>query len=155
MGIDSKEGSPVVKASFLSRFFAWFLDGVIMGILAFVLALIIGLIAGLGASTESSILGFLSGVLILVMIIVLFLFQFVYFGYFWGKDGQTLGMKMLNMKVVRRNGEDLSFWRAAFRGTIGYWISALIFYLGYIWAAFDSEQEAWHDKIFDTWVVET
>lgn len=145
----------MAKASFLSRFFAWFLDGIIMGVLAFALALVVGLVAGLGASTDSAILGFLSGALILVLIIVLFLFQFVYFGYFWSKDGQSLGMKMLNMRVVRRDGQGLSFWRAAFRGTIGYWISALIFYLGYLWAAFDSDGEAWHDKIFDTWVVET
>jgi uncharacterized RDD family membrane protein YckC len=29
----------------------------------------------------------------------------------------------------------------------------LLFGLGYIWAAFDANNETWHDKIFDTWVV--
>jgi uncharacterized RDD family membrane protein YckC len=39
------------------------------------------------------------------------------------------------------------------RGSLGYWISAVIFYLGYLWALWDNESETWHDKIFDTWVV--
>ncbi|MCB0069441.1 MAG: hypothetical protein KDD77_19895, partial [Caldilineaceae bacterium] len=39
------------------------------------------------------------------------------------------------------------------RGTIGYWISAIPLYLGYIWAGFDGSKEGWHDKIFDTHIV--
>ena len=62
-------------------------------------------------------------------------------------------MKLRNMKVVRRDDEPLSFVRAGLRGTVCYWISSLIFNLGFIWAAFDEEKETWHDKIFDTWVV--
>jgi uncharacterized RDD family membrane protein YckC len=104
----------MVKATFLNRFIAWFLDGIIMGVLALILSLVIGLVAGLGASTDSSILGILSAALFLMLFIIIILFQFVYFGYFWSKDGQSLGMKILNMKVTRRNGEGLSFWRAAF-----------------------------------------
>jgi len=63
-------------------------------------------------------------------------------------------MKLTGIKVVQRDGNLQSYVRAALRGTVGYWISALIFGLGFIWAAFDSEKEAWHDKIFDTSVVE-
>jgi uncharacterized RDD family membrane protein YckC len=48
----------------------------------------------------------------------------------------------------------MSYVRAALRGTVGYWISGFIFGLGYIWAAFDSDKEAWHDKLFDTSVIE-
>ena len=51
--------------------------------------------------------------------------------------------------IERRTGD-----RGGFRGTIGYWISGLIFGLGFIWAAFDQDKEAWHDKLFDTWVVQ-
>lgn len=144
----------MVKATFLNRFIAWFLDGIIMGVLALILGLVIGLVVSLGASTDSAILNFLSLALFFVLFIIIVLFQFFYFGYFWSKDGQSLGMKIVNVQVTRRNGEGLSFWRAAFRGTVGYWISSLIFYLGYLWAAIDDENEAWHDKIFDTSVVE-
>ncbi len=141
------------KAGFGSRFFAWFLDGIFIGILAFVLALVITLIAGIAGSTDSGLLGIISAALFFFLFVFLLLFQFIYFGYYWSNSGQTIGMKLLNIKVVRRSKEDLSFLRAGFRGTIGYWISALIFYVGYIWAAFDAEGETWHDKLFDTHVV--
>lgn len=48
-----------------------------------------------------------------------------------------------------------NLWRAALRGTAGYWISGLIFGLGYLWAACDENQETWHDKVFDTWIVQS
>jgi uncharacterized RDD family membrane protein YckC len=97
---------------------------------------------------------FLSGATAMIVYVVLVLFQFLYFGYFWSKNGQTVGMKLLNIKVIRQGDEgSISFWRAAFRGTVGYFVSGLVFSLGFIWAAFDGQKEAWHDKLFDTWVV--
>ena len=72
------------------------------------------------------------------------------------RDGQSVGMKLFNIKVVRQTeSESISFWRGAFRGTLGYYISGLVFGLGFIWAAFDSQKETWHDKLFDTWVVKS
>ena len=87
-------------------------------------------------------------------IVILVFFHFIYFGWMWSRDGQTVGMKLVNIKVIRQQSDELpSFWRAGFRGTIGYYISGLVFSLGFIWAAFDGNKEAWHDKLFDTWVV--
>ena len=37
---------------------------------------------------------------------------------------------------------------AGLRGTLGYYISSLVFYLGFLWMLFDEQQETWHDKIF-------
>lgn len=140
-------------AGFGSRFVAWLLDTFLMGILAGIFACCAGLIIATAAAAESDLITVLSvGTAIVIFIIVLF-FQFVYFGYLWSKDGQSLGMKLVNIKVVRRDGSAVSFWRAGFRGSIGYAISSLIFNLGYLWAAFDGNKEAWHDKLFDTWVV--
>ncbi len=79
--------------------------------------------------------------------------HFLYFGFLWSRDGQTLGMKLLGIKVVRRGDEPMSFLRSAFRGTLGYYISGFFFCIGFIWAAFDANQETWHDKIFETRVV--
>lgn len=141
------------KAGFLTRFIAWFVDGLMIGILSWVVALIFGVLIGLTGGADNSFLNFISGTLAVMLILVMLLFNFLYFGYFWSKDGQSLGMKLVNIKVVRQDGSPLSFLRAGFRGTVGYWISGLVFGLGYIWAAFDARKEAWHDKIFDTWVV--
>ena len=142
-------------AGFFTRFIAWFLDGIIASILLFIFTLILSPIIAALSGGDGGLLGLLTGVLSLILILFLWAFQFVYFGYFWSKSGQSLGMKLLNIKVVR-SSEDLpiSFIRGGLRGTVGYWISAFVFGLGYIWAAFDADKEAWHDKIFDTWVVQ-
>lgn len=141
------------KATFASRFFAWLIDGLAAALLIFIISIVFGLFIGAFAGSESSFVNFLVSAAVLVMIALLFLLQFLYFGYFWSKNGQSIGMKMMGIKVVRSNGELLTFLRAGLRGTIGYYISSLIFSLGYLWAAFDEQGQAWHDMIFDTLVV--
>ena len=125
-----------------------------MGILAAIVAFIAVGCLTFTFAANSDLVTLLSGLTTIFLFIILAFFQFFYFAYFWSRDGQSLGMKLTNVKVVRQQESDeLSFWRAGFRGTIGYYISGLIFGLGYIWAAFDDEKETWHDKLFDTWVV--
>ncbi len=141
------------KAGFFSRFIALIIDSFMISILAVIFSFILGWIIALMGNTDSNILGFIAGTLSLLLIVVLFLFQFLYFGYFWSKDGQSIGMKLLNIKVVDREGGPVSFFKAALRGSVGYWISSLVFSLGFIWAAFDAHGETWHDKIFNTRVV--
>ena len=142
------------KATFGTRAMAWFGDLLVMAVLASIITFIFGSAIGLTAGRENAFLGFLSGTLAMIMFALLFLLQFIYFGYFWSKDGQSIGMRWLHIRVVRQGSEDLSFWRAAFRGSLGYWISGVVFYLGYLWALWDKDAETWHDKIFDTWVVQ-
>ena len=143
-------------AGFFTRFFALLIDEIAMGVLAFIVSLVFGACAGLAVAAQSDFMSILVGSVALITLGALFIFQFLYFGYFWSKSGQSVGMKLLNIQVIRQTGgEGLSFWRAGFRGTLGYAISGLIFGLGFIWAAFDGNQETWHDKIFDTWVVES
>jgi uncharacterized RDD family membrane protein YckC len=142
------------KAGFFSRFFAWLLDGIAVVVLPSIFGCCFGgIFFFLGTNSDSNFLSVITGIAALMLIFILFLFQFFYFGYFWSQSGQSLGMKMLSMKVVRRNNEEMTFIRSALRGTLGYYISGFVFSLGYIWAAFDANNETWHDKIFDTWVV--
>ena len=142
------------KATFGTRAIAWFGDLLVIAVLAAIISFIFGSAVGLTAGRESSFLGFLSAALLIIWFVLLFLLQFLYFGYFWSKDGQSMGMRWLHIRVVRRNKEEqLSFWRAAFRGSVGYWLSGVVFYIGYLWAIWDDENETWHDKVFDTWVV--
>ena len=142
------------KAGFFTRFVAYVLDGFLIGILAWLVGLLLIPLLGIGANSDSSFIGALIGGATFLVFVVLLLFQFFYFGYFWSKGGKSLGMKLVNIKVVRQSeGESLSFLRAGLRGTFGYWISGFIFGLGYLWAIFDANNETWHDKIFDTWVV--
>lgn len=142
------------KAEFIPRLIAWAVDSTIIGILVFVIMLVFGLVISVPARGESNLSGFLAATAAIVMLVILFFIQFLYFGYLWSKTGQSLGMKLINIKVLRRDGKQQSFLRAALRGTIGYWLSGAIFNLGYLWAAFDANRETWHDKIFDSQVVD-
>lgn len=139
-------------AGFLTRFFALLIDNIAMFILATLVSLLIGALTG--AAAAGGLIAVITGALGAILGVIFFLFQFFYFGFFWSRNGQSIGMKMLNIKVVRRQtGAPLSFFIAGLRGSVGYWISGLVFGLGFIWAAFDGNKETWHDKIFGTWVV--
>ncbi|MCB0158392.1 MAG: RDD family protein [Caldilineaceae bacterium] len=141
-------------AGILARFIALLIDNIMMWIIAVGLTLLLVPFLGLAGNTDSAFLGLLAGTAMLVLLVIILALQFFYFGYMWSKSGQSIGMKMVGVRVVRRHdGDRLSFLRAGLRGTLGYYISGLVFSLGYIWAIFDPNKEAWHDKLFDTWVV--
>ena len=42
---------------------------------------------------------------------------------------------------------------AAILRLIGYWISAIVFYIGYIWIFIDKRKRGWHDLIAGTVVI--
>jgi len=142
------------KAGFFPRFIAWLVDFFAIGVIALLFGLLLAGLTGITRGSDSFLLSALTGVLALIVGFAILILQFLYFGTFWNKSGQSIGMKLTGIKVVRRDGTLMSYLRAALRGTFGYWVSDLIFGLGYIWAAFDSDKEAWHDKIFDTSVIE-
>lgn len=143
----------MVKAGFLARFLAFLIDGIMLSIISWLLSLVLVPFMGAADATNSNMLALIIGGVGLVIFVILLFLQFIYFGYLWSKSGQSLGMKVAHIKVLRRDGTGLSFWRGGFRGTLGYWVSGLLFGLGFIWAAFDGRKEAWHDKLFDTTVV--
>lgn len=82
-------------------------------------------------------------------VIVMYIFYFIYFH---AAAGQTIGKRMLGMKVVRTTGEPISAGTAFLRG-VGYILSGLFFCLGFLWIAFDGRKQGWHDKIAGTLVV--
>jgi uncharacterized RDD family membrane protein YckC len=141
------------RAGFLSRFLAFLIDNIALGVIAWLLSLVLVPLTGVATQSDGSLFGMIVGVAGMVVAFILLLLQFLYFGWLWSTSGQSLGMRVTNIRVVRRDGSSLSLVRAGLRGTVGYWISGLIFGLGFIWAAFDGRKEAWHDKLFDTAVL--
>ena len=141
------------KAGFFKRFIAWLIDGVILAVVAVILANLFVSLFDLAGNTTSGFWNIVGGIAAMVSFFALLVLQFVYFGYFWAKDGRSLGMRLMGVKVVTDEGGTPSFLRAGFRGTVGYWISGIVFGLGYLWALFDAHGETWHDKIFHTRVV--
>jgi uncharacterized RDD family membrane protein YckC len=83
---------------------------------------------------------------------LLFLIVLVYFVFFWTLVGYTPGKALLGLRIMRPDGRPLSAGRALLR-YLGYWVSAIPLFLGFIWILFDRQHEGWHDKIANTHVV--
>ncbi|RIH90990.1 RDD family protein [Meiothermus granaticius NBRC 107808] len=67
--------------------------------------------------------------------------------------GATLGKRLLGIRVVGAEGRFISLWHSFMREVIGKWISGLFFGLGYLWAIWDRDKQAWHDKLVQTHVI--
>jgi uncharacterized RDD family membrane protein YckC len=77
----------------------------------------------------------------------------LYFVGFWAWRGQTPGMMLLGLRIARdADGTPPGLGRSILR-YIGFFISALVLFIGFIWIAFDRRKQGWHDKIAGTVVV--
>lgn len=71
----------------------------------------------------------------------------------WVKnDGMTLGKKVMGLKVIQTNGQAIDIKTGVIR-YIGYIVSGMVFAIGFIWVAFDSKKQGWHDKMASTYVI--
>jgi len=75
-----------------------------------------------------------------------------YFVAFWVWRGQTPGKMALSIKLIRTDGSKVTLGAALLR-YLGYIVSSVIFFIGFIWIAFDSRKQGLHDKMADTYVV--
>lgn len=60
----------------------------------------------------------------------------------------------MGLRVVSTDGQPMTMGKAFIR-YIGYIISAIVFYLGFIWIAIDKDKQGWHDKIANTYVIKS
>ncbi len=76
-----------------------------------------------------------------------------YFPFFWARDGQTPGMRVAGIRVVRdRDGGPIG-WGTAVLRLIGFWVSGAILWLGFIWILIDGRRRGWHDLVAGTCVI--
>ena len=142
------------KAGLFARLIAFIVDGFVISLLSSIISFVVILITDIDLTFSNEHLSVVSHTAAGVLAVSLVLLEFIYFSLLWGTYGATVGMSIFNIKVARTDGSKVGYLRAGLRGTFGYWISGLILGIGYIWAAFDYERQAWHDKIFDTFVIE-
>jgi uncharacterized RDD family membrane protein YckC len=76
----------------------------------------------------------------------------LYFVYFWTWRGQTLGMMVAGIKVIRTDGSCVDVGHGIIR-YLGFLVSIIPLFLGFIWIAIDARKQGWHDKFADTYVV--
>lgn len=75
-----------------------------------------------------------------------------YFTYFFG-NGQTPGMKLVEIKLIRADGIEPVGYKKGFFRWVGMEISGMVFFLGYVWILINKKKQGWHDKIAGTYVV--
>lgn len=80
------------------------------------------------------------------------LVNIAYFVGFWLWRGQTPGKMLLGIKLIRMDASNVTLSVALLR-YIGYIVSTAVLFIGFIWIAFDSRKQGFHDKIADTYVV--
>jgi uncharacterized RDD family membrane protein YckC len=73
---------------------------------------------------------------------------FAYLGYGWGLNGRTLGQILLGLRVVRKDGSDVSFPRGFVRSLL-----YLILPIGFVWALFSRRSASLQDLWLGTVVV--
>ena len=143
------ETKDVTVVGFGPRLAATLIDSAMVGFLGFMLAFVLGIIAIFMNMVNP---GQVNGVLELLTVLCLLFFSIFYYIGFWTTDGQTMGKTIVGLKVIRTDGTQLSVGRALLR-YIGYVVSASLFSIGFLWAAFDPKRQGWHDKLAGTLVV--
>lgn len=83
---------------------------------------------------------------LLVAIVVLF------FGVFWTRRGQTLGMLAWRLRVEREDGSLLG-WGDAIKRLAAATVSLTLAFAGYLWILVDRDRLAWPDRWTRTRVV--
>ena len=139
----------ILVVGFGRRLGAALLDLVLLGFLTFVLVTALGFVSiFLEMFTSEQDFPFDKLIILAAAIVAL-----VYYVGYWSTSGQTLGKTLLGLKVVDQTGSPISTGKAILR-YFGYFISAAIFSLGFVWIALDKKRQGWHDKIAGTYVVE-
>lgn len=115
------------------RFVALFIDGIVLSVIG-------GIVGAGGAGFDGGgLVGFIIGV-----------------GYHWyfltQQNGQTPGKMVMNIRVIKTNGQPISDGDALLR-YVGYYINTAIIMLGWIWAFIDGKSQGLHDKLASTYVI--
>jgi uncharacterized RDD family membrane protein YckC len=141
------------KASFLQRSAAWLIDQAILSIIYSLAAVAIGVVIGAYANSGIPVPDLIVAPSVIGFSLAPVFGHFLYFGYLWSRRERSIGMGVMNIRVVKPDGHPLSFLMAGLRGSLGYFLSGLIFGLGYLWFFVDKQKETWHDKIFNAVVL--
>lgn len=146
----------VQYAGFWRRFAANFIDSITVGLLALPITLPLTFASGFamehGRGNGGAFAGWLA--IQLAMQAIGFVLTVLYFSCFHASRLMASPGKLaVGIKVVRGDGERLTFGRSLCRG-LAYYLSLIPLCLGFLPAAFTQRKQALHDMICDTLVVD-
>jgi uncharacterized RDD family membrane protein YckC len=160
---DLQSGVPLQAldlASIGRRFLALWLDGLILGMIVMIPAVLIFLAIGFplgmfdGGEEAEELLGVGMAIAQLVLTFGIMAVYILYEGWMLSRDGQTLGKKIMKIKVVTPEGGDVTrsqaYTRSAIRQLIG--IVPCLGLIDYL-VAFGQERTCIHDQVAKTRVV--
>lgn len=149
------QGGEIIYAGFWKRTAAYVIDSLVTGIVGGLIGGMVGgvmgamLLGNSGASSESSLLA-IQGVANLIGIIL----GVAYFAGFHSSSSMaTPGKMAIGIKVVRSNGERISFLRGMGR-YFALFVSMITLFIGFFMAGFTERKRALHDMLCDTVVVD-
>jgi len=157
---DPYEFKKHVLAGFWRRFFASFIDGLLLGGVSGAIGFVVGIFLGVNPSMntitnpdELQSLLRMQSTISCVLSSVGIILSWLYFAGFESSHYQgTPGKMIMGVIVTDVNGNRIGFGRATAR-YFGKLISASILYIGYIMAAFTQKKQALHDMIAGTLVI--
>ena len=76
----------------------------------------------------------------------------VYGAVMWKVRGSTVGGILFDLQVVRLDSREMD-WATAVVRALSCFLSLVVAGLGFLWIAFDTDKQGWHDKIAGTVVV--
>ena len=140
-------------AGFGSRLAAYLIDVAIVFALLLLPLIVAGFVV-VPARLNNEPLKPLGVIIVLACVLIAILVGFIYHLYFTGAKGATPGKKIMKLKVVLADGKYPIGYAKAFLRLIGYALSGMICYIGFLMILFDKEQHrGLHDRIAGTVVI--
>jgi uncharacterized RDD family membrane protein YckC len=149
-------------ASIGKRILAHIIDGFIVGLGAIPGVILMFVGVGLAASTSSSS-GRMSddaaagavGIFLLAYAVIFLgaIALWLYNCYLLGKDGATIGKRLMKVKVLDAQGQPLGFGKAFLREIVKQALGGFCFIL-LLWPLWDEQKQGLQDKMFGTHVFD-
>jgi uncharacterized RDD family membrane protein YckC len=110
---------------------------------------------GWALSIAGNIPQFMSTLLntVILLPLILAISGLVWNSWFTYEFGGSVGKIATGLQVEDSDGKRLSFKKSLWRNYLGYIVSGICLWAGFIWIFFDKDHRGWHDLLADTWVV--
>ncbi len=135
-------------AGFWVRVAAYLIDSMILGIALAIIIVPIALATGKSLADPAA----MGGLVILIQAVAAAV-SLGYILYFWSTSGATPGKRVMSLKIVREDGVEPMGVGKAFVRFLGYMVSGMTCYIGFIMVAFTKDKKGLHDMIAKTRVI--